>query len=50
VNDLESALKPFADAVFDDNGGIEVELSRPTYDDFCAAYFALRRALKKETK
>lgn len=38
------ALEPFADAVFNDNGDITVNLSAVDPDDFIAAYFAFRRA------
>jgi len=29
-------------AVFNDNGDMTVSSSRPTYDDFCNAYFATK--------
>lgn len=37
------ALQPFADAVFNDNGDITVNLSAVEPDDFIKAYFALRQ-------
>lgn len=40
---LENALQPFADAVYNDNGDIEVNLS-VNADDLIRAYFTLRRA------
>lgn len=36
------ALKPFSDAVFNDNGDMTVDRSVPKYDDFVEAYRALR--------
>ena len=39
---LREALKPFADAVFNDNGDITVSPSQARYDHFCDAYFAMR--------
>lgn len=41
---LRKALEPFADAVFNDNGDMTVNLAAPTSEDFINAYFALRAA------
>lgn len=41
---LEPALRPFADAVFNDNGDMTVNFSAVKHDDFVAAYLALRKA------
>ena len=39
-----AALKPFADAVFNDNGDMTVTIGVPTHGDFVRAYFALKAA------
>ena len=44
VTDCSAALSPFADAVFNDNGDMAVNLSLASGDDFIRAYFADRRA------
>lgn len=46
---MRKALKPFADAVFNDNGDMTVNLAAPTSEDFIAAYFCRRAALKGST-
>ncbi len=38
------ALTPFSNAVFNDNGDMSVNMAFAQYEDFCNAYFALRRA------
>jgi hypothetical protein len=43
---LREALRPFADAVFNDNGDMSIDLSAPQPDDFINAYFAARAALE----
>jgi hypothetical protein len=50
VEELEAALKPFADAIYNDNGDITVDLSVKS-EDLVKAYFVLRRvALIQEKK
>jgi hypothetical protein len=39
---MATALKPFSDAVYDDNGDMTVSAGEVKYDDFVRAYFALR--------
>lgn len=41
---LREALKPFSDAVFNDNGDMTIDLGLATSDDYVRAYFAYRRA------
>ncbi len=43
---VRDALKPFAGAVFNDNGDMTVDLAFPKYADFCNAYFAMRKTEK----
>jgi Lar family restriction alleviation protein len=43
VEELEAALKPFANAIYNDNGDITVDLSVKS-EDLVKAYFVLRRA------
>lgn len=42
---LMEALRPFAGAVFNDNGDMTIDRSAVTHDDFERAYFAFRAAL-----
>lgn len=44
VASLRVALEPFANAVFNDNGDMTVDLAFAKYDDYVRAYFANRRA------
>lgn len=37
------ALLPMAEAVFNDNGDITVQMPTPTYDECVSAYFAEKR-------
>ncbi|MBX5089398.1 hypothetical protein [Rhizobium lentis] len=46
---LEKALEPFADAVFNDNGDLTVNLSVDS-EDLIRAYFTLRAALIQKQK
>ncbi len=42
IADLEAALRPFANAVFNDNGDVSIEISRLNTDDYRRAYRAMR--------
>ena len=42
ISDLEAALRPFADCVFDDNGDVTLDRSRLRFDDWLRARNALR--------
>lgn len=42
VERMRAALRPFSDAVFNDNGDLTVDLGAATHDDFVRAYFAYR--------
>lgn len=44
VSECSDALSPFADAVFNDNGDMTVNLGSATGDDYVRAYFTDRRA------
>lgn len=44
IEALEAALKPFADAVYNDNGDLTVNLSVDG-EDLIKAYFAIRHAV-----
>ncbi|WP_342643413.1 hypothetical protein [Rhodoligotrophos ferricapiens] len=43
IRDLEAALRPFADAVFNDNGDVTFETSRIGDDDYWRAYRVMYR-------
>ncbi|KSV78959.1 hypothetical protein N182_18345 [Sinorhizobium sp. GL2] len=49
VERLTKALEPFADACFNDNGDITVNLSAAGAEDFIKAYFVHRSALSSST-
>ena len=38
-----TAIQPFADAVYNDNGDMTVNMSFATYDDFVRAYFVSKK-------
>lgn len=40
IERLRAALKPFADAVYNDNG--DMTISHPTVDAYAKAYFVMR--------
>jgi len=48
IGTLEKALKPFAGAVFNDNGDISVDMSAVDAEKMIQAYFALRRSALSE--
>lgn len=48
VEELKTALRPFAACVFNDNFDMTITTSDATRDDFVRAYFAMRRAARKE--
>jgi hypothetical protein len=46
IERLRKALKPFSDAVFNDNGDVTVDHSVATHDDYWNAYCAMRATEK----
>lgn len=43
IEKLRKALQPFADAVFNDNGDMTVDLSALNSENCIQAYFAMRK-------
>jgi len=48
IEALRAALKPFAVAVYNDNGDMTVSAGAAKYDDYVRAYFAYRCAVTNQ--